>query len=124
MMDGILKVSSASSGAVDVQSTESRGIGPLFFLAMTQLIGENSSAVSALCIVANVLLTKITMFIQEVPDKWEPCLSGNAGIPFGFDKYSFEDPILKRVWNAFIALISRTGMYAHVIKTKRQSFVG
>lgn len=107
-MNGILELSKASSGAVDVKSTESRGIGPVFFLAMTQLTGEASSALSALRIVANVLLTKVRIFIQEVPDKWEPCLYG-GGIPFGFDKYSFEDPILKRVWNGFVALISRTG---------------
>lgn len=107
-MDGILQLSAASSGAVDVKSTESRGVGPLFFMAMMQLTGEKSSALSALRILANVLLIKVRVFIQEVPEQWEPCLYG-GGIPFGFDKYSFEDPILKRVWNGFVALISRTG---------------
>jgi hypothetical protein len=108
MMDGLLNLSAASSGAVDVKSTESRAIGPLFFLAMTQLIGGKSSALSALRILASVLLVKVKVFILEVPDEWEPCLYG-GGIHFGFDKYNFEDPILKRVWNGFIALISRTG---------------
>jgi hypothetical protein len=108
MMDGVLELSAASSGAVDVKSTESRAIGPLFFMAMMQLTGAKSTGISALRIVASVLLIKLKIFIQEVPENWEPCLYG-GGIPFGFDKYSFEDPTLKRVWNGFIALISRTG---------------
>ncbi|KAH8660274.1 hypothetical protein BX600DRAFT_513893 [Xylariales sp. PMI_506] len=113
IMDGVLHLAAASSRS-EVKTTERRAIGPLLFLALAQP-PDKDSGLSALRIVASVLLLKARVFIQEEPDDWEPCLQG-GGAPFGFDKYSFTDPVPRRVWNSFVALISRTEIAYCLIK--------
>lgn len=117
-MDGILQLSTASSSTATVQSTESRSIEPIFFIAMTQLFSKDCSALSALRVMASALLLRIRAFIAEAPESWEPCLQG-TGSNFHFDKYTFIDPMLNRAWHGCIALIARAGTYFRVLYVVR-----
>jgi hypothetical protein len=109
-MDGILQLSKVSSGTTTVVNIESRSIEPIFLIAMTQLISEDCSALSALRVMASVLLLRARTFIEEAPESWEPCLQG-SGSNFHFDRYTFIDPMLNRAWHGCIALIARTGTF-------------
>lgn len=106
VLDGILRLAAVFSGR-SMKVVQGRGVGALHLQAMSSPPAGHSPF-SHLRLIAGFALLRTRLFVEAVPDTWEPTFHG-GGHAFGFDEVSFDDAVQQRMWFSCVALISRLG---------------
>ncbi|KFA60831.1 hypothetical protein S40285_10705 [Stachybotrys chlorohalonatus IBT 40285] len=83
-----------------------RDIGLVLLQAVTTSPSEPKSPALALRLMASFVLGKVLLFAEAVPDEWQ-CSFHGFGASTDFDPPEFAEVTQRRMWKAFVLLISR-----------------
>ncbi|KAI8623266.1 hypothetical protein F5Y19DRAFT_459102 [Xylariaceae sp. FL1651] len=104
VLEGILEVSAAFSSH-QFKVEKPRGLGAFHLQAMSNPPGTDSPFL-ALRMIACFVLSRTRLFVQAVPETWEPSFHGGGAFLY-FQRFKFADTSQRRMWFGFLTLILR-----------------
>jgi hypothetical protein len=107
VLEALLQLSAVSSGR-PIEIVKSRGAGVFHLQAMMRPPGAESPF-SALRMIACFVLARTLLFVNAIPDTWEPSFHGGGAFVY-LHKFNFCDTTDRQMWFAFLTLILRLGM--------------
>ncbi|KAI0847754.1 hypothetical protein F5Y00DRAFT_240368 [Daldinia vernicosa] len=112
VLDGILQISATFSGR-PTEMIQRRGVGALHLQALSNPCSAETGLLD-LRLMAGFALTRTRLFVQDVPETWQPTFY-KGGSSFRPDKLSSVDSSEVRIWSSSLALISRMEIAYYLI---------
>jgi len=107
LLEGLLQVSALCANR-PIETVTRRRAGISHFHSMMNPPGEQSPS-SALQTTGCFVLARTLLFVDTVPDTWEPSFHGSGAFGY-FRKFQFLDATERDMWFALLTLILRFGM--------------
>ncbi|KAI3335518.1 hypothetical protein F4824DRAFT_146808 [Ustulina deusta] len=104
VLELLLQVSAVFSRR-PIETVTRRGAGLFHLQAMSNPPGINSPS-SALRTISCFVLARTLLFVDRIPDTWEPSFQGGGAFLY-FHKFDFLDITQRKIWFAFLTLILR-----------------
>ncbi|KAI0518059.1 hypothetical protein F5B22DRAFT_601550 [Xylaria bambusicola] len=104
VLELLLQVSAVFSNR-PIETVTRRGAGLFHFQAMSNP-SDLESPSAALQSISCFVLARTLLFVDKVPDSWEPSFEGSGAFRY-FRRFDFSNTIQQQIWFAFLTLILR-----------------